>query len=59
MKGSKKKRSWLPKGTEDVQFLVKDQRPTGANWKEYSCEILCEASKIQKKQNNKSRLLIY
>ena len=57
MKGSKK-RFWPLEGTEDVQSLVKDQRPTGANWKEYSCEILCEASKIQKKQNNKSCLLI-
>ena len=58
MKGSKKC-SWPPEGTEDVQSLVKDQRPNGANWKEYSCEILCEACKIQKKQNNKSCLLIY
>ena len=53
MKDSKKC-SWPPEGTEDVQSLVKDQRPAGANWKEYSCEILCETSKIQKKQNNKS-----
>ena len=58
MKGSKK-RSWPPEGTEDVQSLIKDQRRAGANWKKYFCEILCEVSKIQKKQNNKSCLLIY
>ena len=57
MKGSKK-RSWPPEGTEDVQSLVKDQRPTGANWKEYSCEILCEAryKKILANEKNKNIL---
>ena len=48
MKGSKKC-SWPPEGAEDVQSLVKNPRPAGANW-----EILCEASKIPKRQNNKS-----